>query len=75
MKKHNTHDSGYKMLFSNHEMVRQLLTSFVDEEWIHELEFGTLERIDKSFVSDRFEERESKSFVSFPRRRESKTIL
>ena len=59
MKKHNTHDSGYKMLFSNHEMVRQLLTSFVDEEWIHELEFGSLERIDKSFVSDRFEERES----------------
>jgi len=59
MKKHNTHDSGYKMLFSNHEMVRQLLTSFVDEDWIHELEFATLERIDKSFVSDKFEERES----------------
>jgi len=59
MKKHNTHDSGYKMLFSNHEMVRQLLTSFVDEEWIHELEFESLVRIDKSFVSDRFEERES----------------
>lgn len=58
-KKHNTHDSGYKMLFSSHEMVRQLLTSFVDEAWIHELEFSTLERIDKSFVSDKFEERES----------------
>ncbi len=24
-KKHNAHDSGYKKLFSNHEMVRQLL--------------------------------------------------
>lgn len=34
MKKHNSHDSGYKMLFSNHEMVRQLLTSFVNEEWV-----------------------------------------
>ena len=58
-KKHNTHDSGYKLLFSNHEMVRQLLTSFVNEDWIKEIEYATLERIDKSFVSDRFEERES----------------
>ena len=63
MKKHNTHDSGYKMLFSNHEMVRQLLTSFVDEEWIHELEFESLVRIDKSFVSDRFEERDRQLHV------------
>ncbi len=59
MKKHNTHDSGYKMLFSSHEMVRQLLTSFVNEEWVHKIEYNTLERIDKSFVSERFESRES----------------
>ncbi len=58
-KKHNTHDSGYKNLFSNSELVRQLLTSFVNEEWINNIEFSTLERIDKSFVSDEFIERES----------------
>ncbi|NLV68851.1 MAG: hypothetical protein GXY14_14365 [Spirochaetes bacterium] len=34
MKKHNRHDAGYKMLFSNHEMVRQILTSFVNEDWV-----------------------------------------
>lgn len=58
-KKHNVHDSGYKKLFSNHEFVRQLLTGFVNEEWINDIEYGTLERIDKSFISDEFSERES----------------
>jgi predicted transposase/invertase (TIGR01784 family) len=58
-KKHNPHDSGYKKLFSNHEFVRQLLTGFVNEEWITNIEYSTLERIDKSFVSDEFAERES----------------
>ena len=58
-KKHNAHDSGYKKLFSNHELVRQLLTSFVNEDWINSIEYSTLERIDKSFISDEFAERES----------------
>lgn len=58
-KKHNAHDSGYKKLFSNHEFVRQLLTGFVNEEWINSIEYNTLERIDKSFISDEFSERES----------------
>ncbi len=58
-KKRNSHDSGYKKLFSNPELVRQLLTGFVNEEWINSIEFSTLERIDKSFVSDEFIERES----------------
>ncbi len=58
-KKHNAHDSGYKKLFSNHELVRQLLTSFVNEEWINCIEYSSLERIDKSFISDEFAERES----------------
>lgn len=43
-KKHNAHDSGYKKLFSSHEMIRQLLTSFVNEEWINQIKYSTLER-------------------------------
>jgi predicted transposase/invertase (TIGR01784 family) len=58
-KKHNAHDSGYKKLFSNHEFLRQLLTSFVHEEWINDIDYSTLVRLDKSFVSDEFNERES----------------
>jgi predicted transposase/invertase (TIGR01784 family) len=39
--------------------VRQLLTCFVNEKWVNRIEYTTLERIDKSFVSDEFIERES----------------
>jgi len=59
-KKNNyTHDSGYKLLFSNHELVRQLITSFVTDDWVHEIDFNSLERLEKSFVSEDFVERES----------------
>jgi predicted transposase/invertase (TIGR01784 family) len=40
-------------------MVRQLLTGFVNKEWVNMIEYNTLERIDKSFISDEFSERES----------------
>ena len=58
-KKHNAHDSGYKKLFSNHEFLRQLLTGFVNEDWIKDIDYSTIVRLDKSFVSDEFNERES----------------
>jgi predicted transposase/invertase (TIGR01784 family) len=58
-KKHNFHDSGYKKLFSSPEIVRQLLTSFVHEEWVNLIDYNTLQRIDKSFITDEFAGRES----------------
>jgi len=58
-KKHHKHDSGYKKLFSNPELVRQLITGFVNEDWINHIEYNTLERIDKSFITDEFANRES----------------
>jgi predicted transposase/invertase (TIGR01784 family) len=58
-KKHNAHDSGYKKLFSNPVLIKQLLISFVSGEWVNGIDFNTLERIDKSFISDEFTERES----------------
>lgn len=45
-------DTGYKLLFSHPEMVRDLLTGFVPGEWITEADFSTLERHNASFVSD-----------------------
>lgn len=58
-KKQNSHDSAYKKFFSNPELVRQLLTYFVDEDWTGNIEYSTLQRIDKSFVTDEFVNRES----------------
>lgn len=53
------HDQWYKKLFSNPILVRELFTSFVKEDFVRELNFSTLSRVDKSFVGDRYKERES----------------
>ena len=55
----NIHDSGYKKLFSNRTIVRQLIETFVDQDWVSELDFDTCETLEKSFVSDHYKETES----------------
>ena len=55
----NIHDSGYKKLFSNRTIFRQLLEAFVGQEWVDTLDFDTCETVDKSFVSDHYKETES----------------
>ena len=51
------HDSGYKLLFSHPEMVRDLLRDWVPGEWVHEADFSTLERVNASYVADRQKQR------------------
>ena len=46
------HDHGYKKLFSHPEMVKDLLIGFVDYEWIHQLDFSTLEKLNSHYVTD-----------------------
>ncbi len=48
------HDSGYKKLLSNKEIFRQLITSFVREKWVKDLDFSRCELIKGSFVSRRY---------------------
>ncbi len=55
----NKHDTRYKKLFKNPLLVEELLTSFVHEDFIKELDFSTLDKLDKSFVSDAFKNKES----------------
>ena len=63
----NIHDSGYKRLrpdlsgtlFSNQTIFRQLLTTFVKEDWVDDLDFGSCQTIDKSFISQHYKETES----------------
>ena len=45
------HDSSYKYLFSAPEMVRDLILGFVPDEWLHSLDYSTLERVGGSFTS------------------------
>ncbi len=51
------YDRGYKLLFSNPEMVRDLLLGFVREEWVAKLDFDSLEKVSGSYVSDDLRER------------------
>jgi predicted transposase YdaD len=46
------HDTGYKLLFSHPEMVRDLLTGYMPGEWLQEADFTTLERVNASYVSE-----------------------
>ena len=55
----NIHDSGYKRLFSNRTIFQQLLETFVDQEWVHSLDFDKCESLDKSFISEHYKETES----------------
>jgi predicted transposase/invertase (TIGR01784 family) len=47
-------DKGYKKLFSNKEIFRQLVTSFVHEAWVKELDFSRCELVKGSFVSRKY---------------------
>ena len=55
----NIHDSGYKKLFSNRTIFRQLIETFVNQEWVHSLDFDSCEPLDKSFISEHYKETES----------------
>ena len=50
------HDSGYKRLFSNRTLFRDLVRTFVEEDWVERLDFARAERVDKSFVSEHYKE-------------------
>lgn len=48
------HDLGYGPLFSNKEIFRQLLTSFVNQKWVKDSDFSKCELIKDSFVSKEY---------------------
>ena len=45
-------DTGYKLLFSHPEMVRDLLVGYVPGEWVADADFSTLEHMNGSYVSE-----------------------
>jgi len=47
-------DKGYRKLFSNKEIFRQLMASFVHEAWVKELDFSRCELVKGSFVSRKY---------------------
>ncbi len=55
---YQAHDHSYKLLFSEPEVVVDLLQGFVHEAWIGELDFSTLEKVSGSYVTDDLRSRE-----------------
>lgn len=66
MTRHNSHDRGYKYLFSHPDIVQELLESFVDMEWVSEVDFSQAELLSTSFVSEEFRYRESDVIYRLP---------
>jgi hypothetical protein len=56
---YNLHDRGYKYLLEIKRMFVQLMRSFVDQGWVQKLDEEHVERIDKSFVSKDFSQKEA----------------
>lgn len=52
MSSNHPHDLGYKFLFSHPDLVRDLMMGFIDDDWLHSLDYSTLERVNGSYVSD-----------------------
>jgi predicted transposase YdaD len=50
-------DSGYKLLFSHPEMVRDLLIDYIPGDWVKQADFSTLERVNASYVSPDMKQR------------------
>jgi predicted transposase/invertase (TIGR01784 family) len=56
---HQIYDRGYKKLFSNKALFKQLIESFVPFAWVKELDFDYCELLDKTFISKEYGKRES----------------
>ena len=52
------HDSSYKLIFANPEMMRDLFIGFVNEPWVADIDFSTLERFPNSYITDDLRRRE-----------------
>jgi len=51
------HDTGYKLLFSHPRLVQDLITGFVQPEWLDSIDFATLEPYKASFATDDLRQR------------------
>ena len=53
-----SHDPAYKRLFAHADLIADLIRGFVREDWVADLDFGTLERVTECGVSDDLRERD-----------------
>ena len=44
--------ASYKLLFSAPKVVRDLVLGFIPDQWLHSLDYTTLEKVPGSYVTD-----------------------
>ena len=59
MNEKTPYDQSYKLLFSEPNMVKDLLLNFFAQDWVYELDFTTLQRLNTAYVTENLRERES----------------
>ncbi|MEA2601624.1 MAG: hypothetical protein QOF89_2616 [Acidobacteriota bacterium] len=62
------HDLSYRLFFSHARMVCDLLREMIGEAWVELIDFASAERVNASFVSDKWKNRESDVIWKFRRR-------
>ncbi|MBY0455159.1 MAG: Rpn family recombination-promoting nuclease/putative transposase [Burkholderiaceae bacterium] len=48
----SNNDASYKLLFSCPELVRDLVMGFIPDDWLHSLDYSTLEQVSGNYVTD-----------------------
>ena len=56
---HQPHDKGYKFLLSSKKVFIQLLRSFVNQDWVDQVDKTQLIRVDKSYILQDFHDKEA----------------
>ena len=59
MKKKHIHDSGYKLLFSNPNILKDLLENFVALPFVKQIDFDKAEMLNTSFIDEKYAKKES----------------
>ncbi|NOZ52128.1 MAG: DUF4351 domain-containing protein [Gammaproteobacteria bacterium] len=60
------HDRSYHRLFSEPELLEDLVRNFVDESWVNELDFAKMVRVNAKFHSEALERRDGDIIVRIP---------
>jgi len=61
------HDLSYRLFFAHRRMIQDLLREIVGEQWVERIDFASGEKVDASFVSTKYESRESDIIWKFRR--------
>ncbi len=59
IKIHHPIDKFFRRLFQEKEIIEELLIHLVKQSWVDNLDFKTLERVERSYITDSFQERAS----------------